>query len=117
MQGRYDVAAGGEAVEEGVDLLIAGAAKAKVHGVPGMKRVTDHVGAHEEGGAVFREGAMEDEGALFGRHFGRHRGFGDLLELKVGFKAFLIKGEGIATLTVEIQIRIQVRHGDESFIG
>ena len=92
VQGGYDMAAGGEAVEKRIDLLVAGAVEAKVYGVTGLEGVADHVGAHEEGGAVFGEGAVEDQGTFFGGHLGGHGRFGDLLKLEVAFEAFLIEG-------------------------
>jgi len=73
------MAAGGKAVKEGVDLLVAAAIETEVYGVAGLEAVADHVGSHEEGGTVFGQGAMEDEGAFFGGHFGGHGRFGDLL--------------------------------------
>ena len=85
MEGDFDVAAGGEAVKDGIDLLVAAAVEAKHDRVTGLEGVTDHIGAHEEGVAVFGQGAVEDERTFFGGHFGGHGGFGDFLQLKLAF--------------------------------
>jgi len=53
VQGDFDVTSGGEAVEDGVDLLVAAAVEAEHDRVAGLEGVADHIGAHEEGVAVF----------------------------------------------------------------
>lgn len=108
MQGSFDLAAGGEAIKKGIDLPVAVAVEAEVHRVAGLEAVADHVGAHEEDCTVFGEGAVEDQGALFGGHFCGEGGFGDLLEFEVAFEALLVKSERFAALAIEIQIGIQV---------
>lgn len=117
MEGDFDLAAGGEAVEEGIDLLVAGAVEAEVYGVTGAEVVADHVGAHEEDGAVFGEGAVEDVGAFFGGHASGHGGFGDFLEFEVAFEALLVESERFAALAVEIQVGIKQCHSGSIFTG
>jgi hypothetical protein len=106
VQWDFDLAAGGKTVKESVDLLVAMAVEAEVYRVAGLKAVTDHVGSHEEGGAVFGQGAMQDEGTFFRGHFGSHGRFADLLELEVAFEALLVEGERFAALPIEIQVGI-----------
>jgi hypothetical protein len=107
----FDLAAGGEAIEDGVDLLVAAAVEAKHNRVAGMEGAADHVGAHEQAVAVPGQGAMEDEGAFFGGHFGGHGGFGDFLEFEIAIEAFLVEKERFAALAIEIQVRDQLCHG------
>ena len=54
---------------------------------------------------------MEDKGTFFGRHFCGHGRLGDLLQLEIGFEAFLIKSQGFPALAIEIQVGIYLRHG------
>src|SRR6185312_2031016 len=51
VEGNLDLAANGETVEELMDLLIAVAMEAKIHGIAGAQVVADHIGTHEEGRA------------------------------------------------------------------
>jgi len=53
VEGDFDVAAGRKAIEDGVDFLVAAAVEAQHDRVTGLEGVADHVGAHEEGVAVF----------------------------------------------------------------
>jgi hypothetical protein len=102
----FDQAAGGKAVKKGVDLLVAVAVETEVYRVAGLEAVADHVRPHEQGGAVFGQGAMQDEWTFFRGHFSGHGRFGDLLELKVAFEALLVESERFAALAIEIQVGI-----------
>jgi len=115
VEGDLDLTAGGQAAEDGVDLLVGSAVEAKHDRVAGLEGVADHVGAHEEGVAVFGQGAVEDERTFFGGHFGGHGGFAYLLELEVAFKTFLVESERFAALAIEIQVGIQLCHGGKIY--
>jgi len=53
VEGNFDVAAGGEAIEDSVDFLVAAAVEAKGDRVAGVEGVANHVGTQEKNMAVF----------------------------------------------------------------
>ena len=111
MQGHFDLAAGGQAGEKIIDLLITAAVQAEANPVTGEESVAHHIGAHQHHDAVARQAAVEDIGARFGWHLGCHRRFGDFLEVEIAAEAFLVEAQSFPALAVEIQIGIYLCHG------
>jgi hypothetical protein len=105
-------AVGGEFFEEGVDLFVGTAIQTEEDRITGFGVCAEHIGAHDQGFAVFREAAVEDIGAHLGGHLRGHRGLGHFLEAEVAAEALLVKGEGFAAKAVEVEVGDDLRvHG------
>lgn len=95
---------GGEFLEEGVDLLVGAAIEAEEDRSTGFGICAEHIGAHDQGFAIFREAAVEDIGAQLGRQLGGHWRFRYFLQAEVAAEALLVEGEGFTAMAVEVQV-------------
>jgi hypothetical protein len=104
MEGCFYRAVDGEFLEEAADLLVGAAIEAEEYRITGFGVCAEHIGAHDQGFAIFREAAVEDIGAQLGGHLRGHWRFGYFLQAEVTAEALLVEGEGFAAMAVEVQV-------------